>query len=441
MSEYGAPHFLLVGHVGSHSRGCEAIVRSTVDILRNEFPDALFTVASWYPEEDGPLTEIPGLRIIPGLKRPLPMSSVTGRSRVLMVRLAKYLIPYGMMMVVRRLRDRQQKMLLQDGQGADKRFPTVYFLRDAMLASDIVLSIGGDIYSEFYGTPTYFMELIEFAQSLGRNTVIWGASIGPFPTPSVLRRMVALLRRTDLITVRDDWTAEYLRSLSVQNNWERVADPAFIMEAKSSKRTVLPFRSGPIVGLNGSGLMHLYLSTRQCKQIIHDLGSFARVLIDDKGCNIVLVPHDLTPGSYENDWVFLYELAMAIGRGEKVYLLPPGLDARETKFCISQCGFFVGMRMHSIVASLSQHVPTIALSYSPKYAGLMQYVYGHTDYLISYNNLSFRLLIDKFQQLQANADDIRRQLAERIPELQTQARLGGKYVRDLLTSNSIGVRS
>ena len=59
--------FLLVGHEGSHNKGCEALVRSAVDILRNEFPNSVITVASMYPEHDVALYDIKNLEVIHGI--------------------------------------------------------------------------------------------------------------------------------------------------------------------------------------------------------------------------------------------------------------------------------------------------------------------------------------------------------------------------------------
>ena len=95
------------------------------------------------------------------------------------------------------------------------------------------------------------------------------------------------------------------------------------------------------------------------------------------------------------------------------------------------------MRFHSTIAALSQSIPTLGLSYSPKFAGLHQDVYGHTDYLVSYDDISVDVLSSKFDALKANQNNIRKSLNSRVPELQEAARRNGQYMKTLLTKPPI----
>ena len=45
-------NILLIGHGGFYNRGCEAIVRGTVAILRQFLPDAHITLISGTPDMD-----------------------------------------------------------------------------------------------------------------------------------------------------------------------------------------------------------------------------------------------------------------------------------------------------------------------------------------------------------------------------------------------------
>jgi len=121
-----------------------------------------------------------------------------------------------------------------------------------------------------------------------------------------------------------------------------------------------------------------------------------------------------------------------IGRPNNIYLPPFGLDAREIKAVISQCDLFIGMRFHSTIAALSQSIPTIGLSYSPKFAGLHKEVYGNTDFLIPYEDVTFSILCSKFKNLQENKINLNKSLNERIPALQKQALQNESYIKILL---------
>lgn len=435
------PHFLLVGHGGCHNRGCEAIVRTTVGMLTEAFPDARFTVASVYPENDGPLMDIPRLQIIPGCKRAsvqIPWASGQPPQQTTWIKLFKKLVkamlPYGVVEAFRRWRNRREASEIEK-----KDYSDVAHLRDVMLDADVILSVGGDNYTEDYGPPIYFMELLEFAKLLKRKTVIWGASIGPFSTESIRCRMVELMKATDLIAVRDDSTLAYLNQLGIKDNVIQMADPALLLPAVPSHKTRPPWldRSSCIVGFNGSGILYAKLGTEGIPKALGALASFFRHLIDERGTRVLLVPHDANAASPYSDYVFLAEFQQAVGRPEMVHLLPPGLNALETKAAIGQCNAFVGMRMHATIASLSQAIPTLTLGYSLKFAGINRAFYGHTQYLVSYGDISETILRDRFEKLQEEDESIRVTLQKRLPELQAQALQGVDGIRALVLTAAL----
>lgn len=430
-----SPHFLLVGHEGSQNRGCEALVRTTVSILREQYSQAYFTVASKNPENDYPLQDIHGLEIVPGICQ-LPslydesenLSSAKAIARRRHARrLIKAVLPHGMVVIANKHAKKVQRRRSFARPSSEHEFEQVRHLRNAMLSADLVISIGGDNLTEDYGPPTYYLELLEYAQHLKRRTMTWGVSIWPFKDKQLEGRIQQAFSSCDLVTVRDELTLNYLSALSLPTRLELVADGAFLMSPKESEQSRLRWTNEPscIVGINCTTL----LKSRSRKAIL-SLVDFMRNIIDEWECSLTLIPHDTGPAAREREISF--EIREAVDRKGRVVLIPPGLDAQETKGLIGQCEAFIGMRFHPTIASLSQGVPTLGLSYSPKFAGLHQLVYGHTDYLIPYEDVSVEQLQAKFQQLKDNREEIRRQLLTRVAELQVLARRNGTLVRDLL---------
>jgi colanic acid/amylovoran biosynthesis protein len=56
-------------------------------------------------------------------------------------------------------------------------------------------------------------------------------------------------------------------------------------------------------------------------------------------------------------------------------------DCHELKWIIGQCDFFIGSRMHSCIAALSQGVPCVGIAYSRKFRGVFETV-GMGDWVI-----------------------------------------------------------
>ncbi|MFN9971614.1 MAG: polysaccharide pyruvyl transferase family protein, partial [Phycisphaerae bacterium] len=65
-----------------------------------------------------------------------------------------------------------------------------------------------------------------------------------------------------------------------------------------------------------------------------------------------------------------------------VRCLPDVLNARESKWAISQCSVFAGARTHSTIAGMSSATPTISMSYSMKARGINQDVFDSQRYCI-----------------------------------------------------------
>lgn len=424
-------NFLLVGHTSSHNRGCEALTRSTITILRKQFPEAKITVAALYPEDESPLTNnIPGLQIIPGLNR---VSSVTGEYPFShrMLKFVKNVLPYGISI----LHDSNigwKAILPQARPKSEAGFSRVRHLKAAMLEADAVILLGADLYNiENYFPPVYAMEVMEYAQLLGRKTIIWSASIWQFNRKWVERRVKDILCGVNLIAARDKETIAYLAKLGINKNVVFVPDSAFLLEPKITSRTGLPWLPKPqlVVGFNGSDFIYYYLQKRKYREFITDIIHFFQFIIDNFGCSIVFIPNDGYPGAQERE--FLFEIESMITRRESVYMIPPGLDAAEIKAVISQCDIFLGMKFHPTIFSLSQGIPTLGMYYSPKFIGLHKSIFEHTDYLIHYKDVSFDALMLKFKQIKEDKEKIQQILRRRIPKIEAELLIAGNHLENL----------
>ena len=144
----------------------------------------------------------------------------------------------------------------------------------------------------------------------------------------------------------------------------------------------LPTFPRPVIGFNVSGLIWhdpdgartrygFQADYRQCV-----LGFLRRVL-RETDARIVLVPHVLTsPGHYESDPAANAAVAAALadepGAAERVAAVPPVYDPMEMKWLIARLDWFCGTRMHATIAGLSSGVPTAAIAYSVKTAGVFE---------------------------------------------------------------------
>lgn len=107
-------------------------------------------------------------------------------------------------------------------------------------------------------------------------------------------------------------------------------------------------------------------------------------------------------------------------------------SAGQVLSLIGHFQFCVGMRLHFLIFSALQHVPFIALPYSPKVTGLLQDLGIDVPPLDNVNTGRLLALIDQSWDSRAT---LKEHIAQRLPQLQDRARethaLLVQLIRDL----------
>jgi colanic acid/amylovoran biosynthesis protein len=402
-----APMFVLAGNGPYLNRGCEAILRGTTEILRHSFNETSFVALSIFHNTDQYRNQRDNEQDCSVEHEPLRLN-LKAKS------IPWYYCKFKRMMGV--------------------PFEDVYFRqnKERILSSDAVLCVGGDNYSLDYGIPELFTMLDYYVLALGKPLIYWGASVGPFSkNPTYEQYMAVHLKQVTAIFAREQATVEYLESIGVNHNVYLMADPAFVMKPAQPTDKKLGFAlQDQAIGLNFSPLMAKFVTDgdkdawqRTCRAIIEKIArAFDRP--------IYLIPHVTIVHS--DDHAFMQAVLATIDADCHVTLVPPCLNAQETKWLIGRMAVFAGARTHATIAALSSAVPTLSFAYSIKAKGINRDVYGHTDYCIQPGDLTADLVIEKIRDLITNASTIKKELAARIPMVQQKAFAAGDHLKGLL---------
>ena len=412
------PTFYLASQTNFGNRGCEALVRSTVTLLH----DAFGTVKVLVPSLD---------RMRDALQ--WPESSQAGVEFVDAPAMPWLLSKWG---------------------GACRRFPWLAGLPHPavsiaapimadMRRADAVLSIGGDAYSLDYGlSGLYFnVGIAEAAMSMGKPTLLWGASVGPFGSePWAERRLVDHLHRLTLISVRESRSADYLRSIGITSNALQVVDSAFALQPQSvDLQAWWPAETGDgVLGLNIGWLIdNLRRRAGQPEGVIGEAADFVRDVIARTRLAVLLVPHvaSLSGDPYNNDEVFNRELMQALGGPTpRLAEVPGGLNAAQLKHVISQCRFLIGGRTHATIAAFSSAVPTISIAYSVKAKGINRDLFGDERYVLETPRLARDTLWSGLELLQRDESAIRERFREALPTWRERAHAGARRFAQLMST-------
>jgi polysaccharide pyruvyl transferase WcaK-like protein len=412
--------FTFAGNGSYSNRGCEAIVRGTTTILRQQFGSSRY-ISNYFASDgclDAELEADPDIIHRPFVlpKRYSPGWIEEQFSRRVLGR------PYNISRVTRDFNQSLQQ-------------------------SNAVLLLGGDNYSLDYGDVDIHFSLLEMALDSEKPTAIWGASIGPFKDdPGYEQYASKILQQVPLICARETETIKYLASIGVAENVCLAADPAFYL---SPFEAALPehlhsILSGRCLGINLSPLMARYLGSVGFDQSSMDSWQRTATEIVENVVNmfsepILLIPHvtaDSSRAAWRDDYLLLNRVAEELSQTNRVHVIPPDLNASQTKWVIGQVALFAGARTHSTLAAISSNVPTIFIGYSMKARGLAQDAFGHLDWLIDGRDLvsSPSLLAERLAELAKHEEAVHKQLENKNPIFRERAIAAATRVADLVAS-------
>ena len=407
--------FILAGNGSNYNRGCEAILRGTVRILRKHFDNPRFLVVSSYESDEE-------------FKQQCLNETDASMTHKKMHRIYKRFDFLWFLTKV--LKVTYPKAI---------KHVTYKDLKPYLSKAKAVLALGGDNYSLGYNNllPHKCTDLDDLVVAGGKPLVIWGASVGPFSKiPAYERYMMNHLRKVHIFA-RETLTIGYLAGNGLTNNVYRVADPAFLLEpdAPKQKGVDLEIKKGAI-GLNLSPIMARYLVHNNLNMWTGLSADIINKIMQKTGRPIYLIPHVL--GNIgNNDYLFLKNVLTTIpNHKDQVILIPPIYNASETKWIISKMSVFAGARTHSTIASLSSCIPTLSFAYSMKAKGLNKDIFGHTRYCLSPDDLTPDTISGKISEVLRDSKDIKKHLDQCIPGFKDLAMSSGKILGEILGKQS-----
>jgi colanic acid/amylovoran biosynthesis protein len=261
-----------------------------------------------------------------------------------------------------------------------------------ILEADIALALsGGDSFSDIYGLGrfTYVCLPQLLVLLLNKKLILLPQTLGPFTGvfPRAVARMI--IRRANRVYSRDLQGVEHMRKLLAEafdgDRYRFCYDLGFVLEPRNPKVISIAGLDQPysrcenVVGLNVSGL--LWSSNHNIFGFQQSYRGLVRAVIDhmivNKHVTLLLVSHVFgdQPGS-ESDLLACKQVYEELGRRYpgRLGIVQSTLDQSEVKAVIGKCDFFIGSRMHACIASLSQHVPVVAVAYSDKFIGVLETV-------------------------------------------------------------------
>lgn len=357
---------LLYGHGGSFNHGGEAIVRSTVRLVREVLPDVKVILSTHFKEQD--------------MQFKLPVDEIIERRN-------------------------DFKLLENQAQLAGQNDALIY--EDALAEIDnstLCLSVGGDNYCY----DNWHRQTVFHNTALARHakSVLWGCSIEPALLGN--RYLHQIFSSHDAILARESLTYNALVENKVDSQIYLVPDPAFGLDIEVVE---LPerFERKNTLAINVSPLVSRLADNQS--EFITIIRSFIEWVIKNTDMAVSLVPHVVI--SVDNDYAILNEIYQGLTDTSRVSLITNEYSASQYKYILSQCRYSICSRTHATIASYSTGVPCLAIAYSVKAKGLAQDL-GLNNFVVDLRSLSLETLVEKFMAMMVDEQRLIHQLAEQM---------------------------
>ena len=388
---------LMFGHGGSGNHGCEAIVRTTCDIIKNIDKKEVFSNRLNEDIKYGIEEICDTYSIFYKVKHPLIEKGILKFKNIITKRDYNWVNRYK-----------------EFFNHCDK--------------NTIALSVGGDTYC-YPNAPNRkrLPGLNKHAKNKGAKTVLWGCSI----EPNLLNDKLAKeIDKYHIITTRETLTMEKLEEKGLGDKVKLYPDSAFQL-----KKVELPLPEGFIenntIGLNLSPL----IQRRETKKGIafKNFSNLMNHILENTNMSIALIPHVIW--KHDNDLKTLNRLYQEYKDNPRVILIQDH-DCMELKGFISRLKMFIGARTHATIAAYSTNVPTLTLGYSIKAKGIAKDLFGtYKDLVLPVQSLKEENeLTEGFEFLWDNQDTIKKQLEKIMPQYSKKALYANDEIENLFSN-------
>ncbi len=300
-------------------------------------------------------------------------------------------------------------------------------------SADVVLDVsGGDSFSDIYGASRF--RTVSWPKRLTllrrRPLVLLPQTYGPYRLPRIRAEAATLTRGATMAWARDPDSyaalADLLGADFDPTRHREGVDVAFALEARQPDEPAyarlarwFDAERGPVIGINISGLMARPQGGAQfglAADVARVTRRLCERLLDEPDTRLIIVPHVRSRDETDDDQAVSERLyaTLAVRHGDRVALVPPGLDPHQTKWVIARTAWFCGMRMHATIAALSSAVPAAILAYSLKARGVFASV-GQERWVADARRLTDDELLAALWQSWADRGASAAELAQRTP--------------------------
>ncbi len=294
-------------------------------------------------------------------------------------------------------------------------------IRKAMKNSKVFLFGSGSILQDSTSNRSvfYYYFIMKMALLYHCKTMLYANGIGPLTKSSNRKNVARILRKIDLITLRDEDSVKLLNELQPNRNAFLTQDDAFSYNVQSIPAISAPAQAQgkTIVGVN-------FKFKNEQDPKIKDIAEALQVLAQKHQLYYYLIPYhslqDIRPlRALQNELKNCSELAAKADNPESIIAHAAG------------CKYQIVERLHGQIISTMLAQPFLPIDYDPKTKSFAAQT-GMNDYRIHHNDLEKNRLIENFEKIMDRHEEISTRLSEFSKKAKKDAALNREHLYQII---------
>ena len=284
----------------------------------------------------------------------------------------------------------------------------------SLLGAKLLISGGGSLLQDVTSakSPLYYLGIIALAQRLAKKTMIYAQGIGPLQLNKNRQKTVKILNKCDLITLRDQGSANELATMGLTRSMTVVADPVLGLQLSKSEAQI----GGDLLcelGILNEGhrksrpLLIVTLRTWKNNDFFDKIATVLDQRVNE-GWDVLFIPMH-----FPQD---MQAITCTVNHmKQRSYCLGQQVSPKVFFSLIQQANQVLAMRLHGLIFAMAAGVPMVALAYDPKVQAFMSQT--GLDTCIAVEEFesgellaAFRRLSDRSLRLTEHLEDRRKHL-------------------------------
>lgn len=277
--------------------------------------------------------------------------------------------------------------------------------------ADLLLMGGGSLLQDATSPRSvmYYLSIVTMAKLLHKPVIFFAQGFGPITHPLSKVLIKTIVNKVDVITVRDQGSADDMRNLGVTQPIHITADPAVTIRPSDVDLSLAKPKLVP------NGNKSMAISIRKWKNEENYKKVIAQMADEmvRKNWNVYFLPMQ-------------YPADVAPSRDIIRYMKEPGailldeqMNFQQIISFIGNMDFVLGMRLHSIIIAAVLGVPFVGISYDPKIDRFIERV--EMDSAGSIQTLTYDSLREVVHRNLNELSLVKERLSPKIQELLHQA--------------------